>query len=206
MKNAIKSLAVFFALFITASAFAQSFNYVDQTQTVTVNANLYTVFQLNLVSGDEITFNFEDFDDYKNGIANTTTTQLTVNSSTDWKLNVKAESANLTYDGNNIPIDNVGVSLATSGTYTAGANNYVNNAAGSANAKGLTTTDQTLIEAGTAHNIGDATQNILDLTWYMGTKNGSMRAESMFDQLTRGDFPTGGPYTANVTFTLTQDN
>jgi len=206
MKNAIKSLAVFFALFITASAFAQSFNYVDQTQTVTVNANLYTVFQLNLVSGDEITFNFEDFDDYKNGIANTTTTQLTVNSSTDWKLNVKAESANLTYDGNNIPIDNVGVSLATSGTYTVGGANYVNNADGSANAKGLTTTDQTLIEAGTAHNIGDATQNILDLTWYMGTKNGSMRAESMFDQLTRGDFPTGGPYTANVTFTLTQDN
>jgi hypothetical protein len=206
MKNAIKSLAVFFALFITASAFAQSFNYVDQTQTVTVNANLYTVFQLNLVSGDEITFNFEDFDDYKNGIANTTTTQLTVNSSTDWKLNVKAESANLTYDGNNIPIDNVGVSLATSGTYTVGDANYVNNADGSANAKGLTTSDQTLIEAGTAHNIGDATQNILDLTWYMGTKNGSMRAESMFDQLTRGDFPTGGPYTANVTFTLTQDN
>ena len=149
MKNAIKSLAVFFALFITASAFAQSFNYVDQTQTVTVNANLYTVFQLNLVSGDEITFNFEDFDDYKNGIANTTTTQLTVNSSTDWKLNVKAESANLTYDGNNIPIDNVGVSLATSGTYTVGGANYVNNADGSANAKGLTTTDQTLIEAGT---------------------------------------------------------
>jgi len=207
MKNLTKFTILALAVLFSSSAFTQnSFAYVDQTQTVTVNANLYTVFQLSLEQGSEITFDFANFSDYKNGLVNDTKTILKVNSSTDWKLNVKANSANLTYDVNDIPINNVGVSLATSGTYTVGAGNYVNNASGADNAKGLTTSDQTLIEAGTAHNIGDDEQNKLEITWYMGTQNGSMRNESIFDQLTAGDFPTGGPYTANVTFTLTQDN
>ncbi len=67
---------------------------------------------------------------------------------------------------------------------------------------GLTIADQPLITNGTGNN-GDALDNAFNLNWEMGSMNGGMNANSMFEQVADGTIGSLGTYTTIITLTLT---
>jgi hypothetical protein len=144
--------------------------------------------------------------DYNNGVTEAGgiapgTTTITVEATGNWELEISAPDFTPITGTGNIPIDNLGVWCAATGTHVFGTEvtcAFQNAAA----AMGITVADQLLIGLGT-DNGGDATDNAFTLHWLMGTMQGTMETESMFNQMALGTF-TVGDYTTTATLTLTQ--
>lgn len=177
------------------SLFAQT----DQ-ETVNFTAILETVINLNIESGGDHTATFNTPDTYNFGIDAVGTTEITVESTSDWSL---AASAPDFTDGGSaiIPINNLGVWLEATGVHTFG-NECSTTFDVLGSSCGLTTNNQTLIDNANG-NSGDATDNAFNLNWTMGTMNGTMNANSIFDQLADGTIANIGTFTTTVTLTVT---
>jgi hypothetical protein len=200
MKKIVFALG--FLLAVNIGVMAQ---LTDQ-ETVVFNAHLLETFNLNVVTGPVQEITFAVAADYNNGVTEAGgiapgTTTITVEATGNWELEISApDFAPITGTGN-IPIDNLGVWCAATGTHVFGTEvtcAFQNAAA----AMGITAADQLLIGLGT-DNGGDATDNAFTLHWLMGTMQGTMETESMFNQMALGTF-TVGDYTTTATLTLTQ--
>jgi len=178
-------------------------------QEVLFNAHLLSTFNLNLTGGGTQEITFTVAADYNNGVTGPAlngidpgNTTITVEATEPWYITIECDDDNfaeVTGTGD-IPVDNVGVYCAATGTYQFGTEvecDYVS----TATILGLTMAPVTLIYNGSG-NAGDATDNMYTLNWEMGTmRNASMHATSMFDQMALGDFTTGD-YTMTSTLTL----
>lgn len=170
------------------------------TDVVNFTAILASVLNLNVTSGQNQTATFDTPDKYNLGIDAVGTTTVTMESTSDWTLEINA--ADFT-DGASaiIPINNLGVWCEATGTHTIGGEATCANTT-LATAMGITNTDQMLIDNGSG-NSGDASDNAFNLNWTMGTMNGSMNTASMFDQLSDGTIANLGTFTTTVNLTLT---
>ena len=170
------------------------------TDVVNFTAILASVLNLNVTSGQNQTATFDTPDKYNLGIDAVGTTTVTMESTSDWTLEINA--ADFT-DGASaiIPINNLGVWCEATGTHTIGGEATCAYTT-LATAMGITNTDQMLIDNGSG-NSGDASDNAFNLNWTMGTMNGSMNTASMFDQLSDGTIANLGTFTTTVNLTLT---
>lgn len=201
MKKIVLLLGLLFAM--QAALMAQV-----NTQDVLFNAHLVSTFNLNLTGGDVQEIIFDNAAEYNNGVTGPLGsgidpgfTTITVEATEDWHVTIACPPFG---GAGTIPIDNLGVYCASTGTYTFGAQlscAFIS----PLTIHGMTIAPVTLIGVGTgvgASNAGDATDNMFTLSWEMGTmQNASMHADSMFDQMANGDFPTGD-YTTTGTLTL----
>ncbi len=189
-------------LAFAAIGLLQITNLQAQTDTDVVNftAVLSSVLNLTVTGGASQTATFDTPDKYNLGIDAVGSTQVTMESTSNWDLKINA--ANFTDGGSNIiPIDNLGVWCEATGTHQIGTEVSCANTS-LANAMGLTAADQTLLDNATS-NSGDASDNAFNLNWTMGTRNGTMNALSIFDQLANGTIGGLGTYTTVVNLTLT---
>lgn len=203
MKKIVFALGLI--LFVSLGVKAQS-----DTEDIVFNAHLLETFNLNLLSGgiQEITFTVAA--DYNNGVTEAGgivpgTSTITVEATGDWELTFEAPDF-VPYAGPNgagtgiIPIDNLGVYCVATGTYQFGAE-LTCAFQTAATAMGVTIAPQLLIGNGSG-NSGDASDNAFTLHWLMGTMQGSMETNSMFDQMAVGTFGPGD-FTSTGTLTLT---
>ncbi len=169
-------------------------------ETVIFTAELTSVLNLNVLTGQTQTATFDTPELYNGGINAVGTSTVTMESTSNWTLEINA--ADFT-DGAAaiIPIDNLGVWCEATGGHTIGADvTCAYTSLGTS--MGVTNTDQMLIDNGTG-NGGDASDNAFNLNWTMGTMNGSMNTASMFDQLADGTINNLGTFTTTVNLTLT---
>ncbi|MBP6872543.1 MAG: hypothetical protein KBC43_11095 [Bacteroidales bacterium] len=204
MKKIVLLFGLLFAL--QAAIMAQ---LTDQ-EVVVFNAHLNETFNLN-VDGVTQEITFAVAADYNNGVTEAGGivpgfTLISVEATGDWELEISAPDFTPS-DGPNpgtgaIPINNLGVWCQATGTHQFGTEvtcAYQNAAA----AMGLTNADQLLIGLGTT-NAGDISDNAFTLHWLMGTMQGSMNTESMFNQLALGTLFSTGDFTTTATLTLTE--
>jgi hypothetical protein len=176
--------------------------------TVVFNAHLLETFNLNVVTGDAQTITFQTAANYNLGVTGPAIngidpglTTITVEATGNWRLEISAPDFVPAVGTGNIPIDNLGVWCAATGTHQFGTEvtcAYQNAGA----AMGITVADQILIGLGT-ENSGDASDNAFTLNWLMGTMQGTMETESMFNQMSAGLFNVGD-FTTTATLLLTQ--
>jgi hypothetical protein len=176
-------LAVSILLFATA-VHAQVMN----TQVTTVFANFNTTLLLNL-DNSAIEFEFNTFEDYHNGVGSHNGdyyTEGSIAATTNWELSFMAAEPFLHDDGvTTMPLDNLGVTVKWTGY------NKVKNRAKN-HAKSLESSEVLLIEQqGNKSNAGDETANSFILYWQLGTGDGNMNSQSIFDQdLKKGSYST----------------
>jgi hypothetical protein len=207
MKKIILLLALLFGFTIHTSIKAQ----LTDDGSVNFTAILGGAFQLIPVDGFDQTATFSTGDDYNFGVSQTQGTGITPGFTTvameatgNWNLQIKAEDfmPNGTGTGS-IPISNLGVYCEATGVHQFGVEvtcNYVTIDA----ALGLTSADVTLIDLASGNtNSGDQTDNTFVLRWLMGTMNGTMNSQSMFEQLSAGLF-SQGQYITTVVLTMTE--
>jgi hypothetical protein len=170
------------------------------TDVVNFNAILQSVLNLTVTGGQDQTADFDTPDEYNLGIDAVGTTTITVESTGDWDLQVNA--ADFSDGGTNIiPIDNLGVWCEATGAHLIGTEvecTFTSLAA----AMGITAADQMLLD-NIAGNGGDASDNAFNLNWTMGTMQGSMNTQSIFQQVSDGTIGALGTYTTTVNLTLT---
>ena len=156
---------------------------------------------INIVSGNDILFVFDEMIEYQNGIMNAgQITYIRIGSIYDWELSFMADQ--IMFYGNNNPahqmqLNNVGVVVVSTGT------NLDNGIATINNAKNvplcLRSTDVQLLTKGSGSNKGykGGTANAFSLYWEMGTMRGDMNNISMLKQHLASD-----TYTINIILTL----
>jgi hypothetical protein len=166
---------------------------------VNFTATLASILSINVTSGQNQTATFDTPAKYNFGIDAVGTSIVTMESTSNWNLKIRA--ANFTNGGASIPINNLGVWCQATGNHNFG-NEVTCSFTTLATAKGITTTDQILINNGTG-NRGNAADNTFNLNWTMGTMNGTMNGASMFAQVANGTISTLGNYTTTVNLTLT---
>lgn len=196
---------VFVLGFLLIANFGLMAQLTDQ-EDVVFNAHLLETFNLNVVTGPIQEITFAVAADYNLGVTEAGGiapgfTTITVEATGDWELEIEAPDFTPITGTGTIPIDNLGVWCEATGTHQFGTEvtcAFQNAAA----AMGITIAPQLLIGLGTT-NGGDATDNAFTLHWLMGTMQGTMETESMFNQMALGTF-TVGDYTTTATLTLTQ--
>jgi len=183
-----------------ASSYAQA---VDDRAVVPIAVTLNSILRLNVKSGGNIEFNFNNLNQYQDGITNTTEydTKISVASSVNWTLNMGAEDDGL------LNIDEVSSTpttmnrnfIAYSVDYTgsrADATDYTITAGWNDLPHLNTSADDIITNAGT--NAGGEGQNAFTIHWECGTSNtngGSLLGSNL----------TGGRYATNVFFILEPD-
>lgn len=203
MKKIVLLCAMLFAM--QAAIMAQM---TDQ-EVVVFNAHLLETFNLN-VDGVTQEITFAVAADYNNGVTEAGGivpgyTLISVEATGDWILEISAPE--FTPGGANpgtgaIPIDNLGVWCEATGAHHFGTEVTCAFQTAAA-AMGMSETDQLLIGLGTT-NAGDISDNAFTLHWLMGTMQGGMNTESMFNQLALGTIFSTGDYTTTATLTLTE--
>lgn len=180
--------------------FVQIKAQATDTDVVNFTAVLSSVLNLNVTAGQNQTATFDTPDKYNLGIDAVGSSTVTMESTSNWTLEINAADFS---DGASaiIPINNLGVWCEATGTHTIGAEATCAYTS-LATSMGITNTDQMLIDNGTG-NSGDASDNIFNLNWTMGTMNGSMNTTSIFDQLSDGTIANLGTFTTTVNLTLT---
>jgi hypothetical protein len=182
---------------------------ITSEETVIFNAILGGAFDLIVVDGDVQTATFNSADDYNFGVSETLGTPgidpgyttIALEATGNWFLEISAPDFTPVTGSGTITIDNVGVWCEATGIHQFGIE--VTCAHQSADAAlGLTAAPVTLIDLGSG-NSGDAADNEFVLHWLMGTMQGSMNLQSMFDQLSLGLF-TMGTYTTTILLTMTE--
>lgn len=203
MKRLFLLVSVVFVFLFQTSLKAQDSDPVNFT------AILNDVFVLTVVTGEDQTATFATASDYDDGVWETSGiapgfSDVTMEATTNWSLDITAPDFT---DGTQvIPITNLAVwvdETPASPIHTIGVEVSCS-AISEATSLGLTTGVQTLMDVGPdpAGNAGNALENSFTLHWRMGTTdNASMNPETMFTQLTNGDFGPG-TYTTIVTLTM----
>jgi len=208
----MKRIAFTFGLLIAMQS-ALLAQLTDQ-EVVVFNAHLLKTFNLN-VDGVTQEITFADAADYNLGVTEGNGiepgfTLISVEATGNWFLDITCPDFT-PYVGPNgagtgtIPIGNLGVYCVATGAHQFGVEvDCAYQTAGSA--LGLTSdplTPDLLIDHGSGTNAGDITDNAFTLHWIMGTMQGSMITQSMFDQLSAGQFGPGD-FTTTATLTLTE--
>ncbi len=195
MKKLIIILLALFAL-QTTSVYAQ-------TDFVNFEAILQDVTSITVEAGNDITVTFATSADYNDGFdVIVPYSEVSVVALLDWDMTISAPFfEHSPADGDQIPINNVGVWCSSEGTFTFGAE-LVCAYQTQTTPLGLTIADQDLITNGTGNN-GDASENYFYLNWEMGSMEGSMNTASMFEQVADGTIGSLGTYTTVITLTLT---
>jgi len=207
MKKIVLLLGLLFAM--QTAMIAQ---LTDQ-EVVVFNAHLLSTFNLN-VDGVDQEITFANATQYNTGVTEGAGiapgfTLISVEATGNWWLSINAPDF-IPYAGPNgagtgsIPINNLGVWCESTGTHVFGTEvicSYQN--AGAALGLSNSPAVPELIGNGTG-NAGDISDNSFTLHWLMGTMQGSMETESMFNQLALGTLFSPGDYTTTATLTLTQ--
>ncbi len=191
-----------FTIIIALILVVQAGNLFAQDQeNVNFTAILESVLNLNVTGGGDQTATFDTPDKYNFGIDAVGTTTITVESTSDWNLQI---TGNDFTDGGAaiIPINNLGVWCEATGAHTFGTE-VTCTSQSLATSLGITTANQTLIDLGGSSNSGDATDNAFNLNWTMGTMNNTMNPASIFDQLADGTIANIGTFTTTVVLTVT---
>ena len=185
-------LAVVFAIVFASNSFAQA----TDSEMITITANLNTTLALTL-DNSAITFDFSTLDDYNNGLGGSGSdfaSEGSVSSTSNWKLGFKADDVFAHTDGSTtMPLDNLGVTVNLTGS------NPVKNYA--KNTPVALASEETMIlgQQGNQSNAGNDNANSFTIYWEMGTQDGDMNSESIFEQDLKK-----GTYTVNVDFILTE--
>jgi hypothetical protein len=195
-----------FVLFLMLAFVVQStslFAQVTDEEVVNFTAVLEAVLNLNVIDGNDQTATFDTPDKYNLGIDVVGETNITVESTSGWDLQIKAPDFS---DGAAaiIPINNLGVWCEATGIHQIGAEVSCNFTT-LATSCGITVADQMLLDnaGGNGGNGGAAADNAFRLNWTMGTMQNTMNLNSMFEQLADGTIANIGTYTTIVTLTLT---
>jgi len=179
-----KAFFAYFILMFSFSAHAQVMN----TQVKTIFANFNTTLLLN-IDNSAVEFEFNTFEDYHNGVGSHNGdyySEGSIAATTNWELSFMAAEPFLHDDGvTTMPLDNLGVTVKWTGY------NKVKNRAKN-HAKALESSEVTLIEQqGNKSNAGDETANSFIIYWQLGTGDGNMNSQSIFDQdLKKGSYST----------------
>jgi hypothetical protein len=200
-----KLILLFSVVLITTSLMAQV------SQPVNFTAILSNIFNLNVVSGQNQVATFATASDYNNGVFEgagiaTGFTDVTMEATTDWSLDITAPDFVGGSGAEVIPITNLAVwvdETPVTPIHTIGVEVSCT-AIDPATSLGLTTGIQTLLDVGPSvdGNAGNALENAFTLHWRMGTTdNVSQNPETMFTQMSNGDFGPG-TYTTIVTLTM----
>lgn len=179
MKKTI--IASTLALVFAGSAFAQP---VSDRVVIPIAVTLNQILRIHVINGGNIEFVFNTIDDYKTGIANQPMyqTDIVIASSTDWSLDMGAETAN--WDGTDDPLnvglfpsDNIGFTIASTGGFGGiGAANETQMGGfysdADANANGLAAYSapgaEQLLQPGALGNAGDVADNAFTISWECG--------------------------------------
>jgi hypothetical protein len=205
MKKIIISLSIVLALATPFRSMAQ----LEDAENVIFNAILGGVFNLLVIDGDLQTATFASADDYNFGVSETIGvpgidpgfTTLGMEATGDWYLEISAPDFTPITGTGTIPINNLGVWCEATGIHQFGTEVTCGYQTPDA-ALGLGNSDVTLIDLGTS-NSGGSNDNEFVLHWLMGTMQGSMNGQSMFEQLSAGLF-TQGTYTTTVVLTMVE--
>jgi len=205
---------------------------VKDRNVIPVAVNLNQVLRMSISNGGNIEFVFNTINDYKDGLSATNAisgtmyeTNFSVSSSTRWKLTYGAETASFQgtdNPANTLALDNVGYLLTESGAHDFEAGNkgattaelYSAPTNGGAEVAALEVYPQVLIEdndqvgADAASNAGDASDNVFQMSWRVGTKEiGATVAKTMnpVALIDQSPSPAADRYVANVLFELSID-
>lgn len=154
---------------------------------------------INIVSGYSVEFVFDEIDEYINGIMGAgQSTYIRIGAIYDWKLQFKADQ--IMFYGTFNPLhqmelNNVGVTVISTGTNQDDGTNIINNAQTVPLA--LEASDVTLMTKGSQTNKGYGIENSFILNWEMGTRRGNMNNQSILEQMIPAD-----TYTLNIILTL----
>ena len=155
---------------------------------------------VSIVSGHTVQFHFNEIDEYKNGILNGgQSTFIRIGSVTDWTLTFKADQT--MFYGNDNPanqmeLNNVGVTVISTGTNLDNGSNIINFAKNVPLA--LDDSEVILMTKGSLSNKGYGIRNSFTLNWEMGTSRGNMNNVSLLDQMVHAD-----TYMLNIILTVT---
>lgn len=221
-----RAIVIMSMLAIAVVGFSQA---VKDRQVIPVAVNLNQVLRMTITNGGNIEFVFTSIDDYRQGLSGDGTaanpvglenfyvTDFTVASSARWILNYGSEQATFvgTDDpGNTLLLNNVGYTLASTGTNTfeaaaqgtdATAALYSASTNGGAEVAALEAYPVALIDDNgvAAANAGDATENSFQMVWRCGTVEAAgtvpMNALSILNQ---DPSPAPDRYVTNVLFEL----
>lgn len=160
---------------------------VSDRAVIPVAVSLNRVLRLNVNDGGNVEFVFNTIGQYNLGIANGVSgfydTDFTVASSTNWRIVMGAEDANLLGTDNNIAntiaLDNVGYLIVSNGTASCcAAANDIEDPAGATGpatvANGLAqyvggVGGPIILTSGVAQNAGDVVANSFEINWECGT-------------------------------------
>jgi len=187
-------IIIFLLILQTSKLYGQTDN-----ETVNFTAVLASILNINVTSGATQTATFDTPAEYNFGIDAVGTTTVTMESTSNWNLKIRA--ANFVNGGASIPINNLGVWCQATGNHSFG-NEVTCTFTSLGNAKGITTNDQILMDNRT-NNRGNAADNTFNLNWTMGTMNGTMNGNSMFSQVADGTISALGTFNTTVQLTLT---
>lgn len=199
----MKKLFLLVSVVLTTSLVAQD------VEPVNFVANLSEVFVLNVVSGRDQIATFATASDYDNGVDEISGiapgfTDITMEAMTNWSLDIRGEDFD---DGGGqlIPINNLGVwvdETPATPIHEIGDEVACTNI-DPTTSMGITLLDQTLLNVGInpEGNAGNSLENAFTLHWRMGTTDGTMNTETMFTQISNGDFGPGA-YSSVITLTL----
>ncbi|HPE87732.1 MAG: hypothetical protein WC151_06765 [Bacteroidales bacterium] len=169
---------------------------VIHTDITMLNTALNGTLLLNL-NTSSIDFEFTTFAEYQQGMGSHLGpyfTEGSIAATTNWELSFKAAEPFLHSDGvTTMPLDNVGVTVEWTGY------NKIKNYA-KTHAKALEMSEVLLIgQSGNKSNAGDESANSFVLYWQMGTGDGNMQSQSLFDQNLKK-----GPYSTSVAFVVSE--
>ena len=193
LKNSNKTMKRLLALMISLSSLVSL--HIQSQDIPPPNPGLV----INIVSGYSVEFVFDQIDEYMNGImGGGQATYIRIGAIYDWKLQFKADQ--IIFYGTNNPahtmeLNNVGVTVVSTGTNQDDGSNIVNNAKTVPLA--LESTDVTLLNKGNLTNKGYGIENSFTLNWEMGTRRGNMNNVTMLEQMLHADI-----YTVNIILTL----
>ena len=155
---------------------------------------------ISILTGYTVQFHFNEIEEYKNGIQNGgQSTFIRVGSVYDWSLQFKADQAMFYGDANpsnQMELNNVGVTVISTGTHQDNGSNIINYAKNVPLA--LDDDDITLMTRGTLTNKGFGIKNAFTMNWEMGTQRGNMNNISLIEQMVNPD-----TYILNIILTVT---
>jgi hypothetical protein len=157
---------------------------------------------INIVSGYDIEFVFDEMSEYINGIPNAgQSTYIRIGAIYDWRLQFKADEIIFygTDPSHMMELNNVGLVVESNGTNQDDGSNIINYAKFAPVA--LESDDVTILTKGSLSNRGYHIENRFTLKWEMGTRLGNMNPVRMIDQMLSADI-----YTLNIILTLSVVN
>jgi hypothetical protein len=162
---------------------------------------------LNIVSNAIIDFDFDEFDKFVYGIGSGSpytgpSTFIRILAIYDWKLQFSADQPTfVAVSGNTMDLDNLGVTISSTGTNTEFNGHITNNATVPVGLTYNLTDAPVLLTKGSLTNKGGGIENSFVLYWHMGIMQGTMNPQSMLDQMTEG-YLEADDYTVTVVLTL----